>query len=413
MRREIISDALGNINSLYIKEATEYVSEEKRVWNLNRNALIRWASIAACFFLIITAVFVSLHTGLYPDGGLDGNHQGGDMPQDPDGSNSSVDNGDNNRFSIGNGSLRLEIYDAYTIPSEADVITVYLTDFSRLDKVYFRSSSKILSQDILRIETTDGVQSATCDNGVFTFDIPKGCEYVALNLYFDAGTFKNSTEIIDGTEGRENADYDASSPKDEDIYDDCISPAEAVVYFECSVVAPDGGYDEIRFTRALSAILDEPKVSLYGTTDSIEEAINLVGLQAILLFEEYTPMGISYRKTNEFGHVRYQYGINATVTVQIYEYYSNDYTLDTFVYSTDIFDYELYAWATETKREKDGLPYSIYSCYKNSDEWKSEIAVLNYNENGSNIFFVVRFDLFGEDTIYEVKPIIEQMTLIH
>ena len=108
----------------------------------------------------------------------------------------------------------------------------------------------------------------------------------------------------------------------------------------------------------------------------------------------------------------YQYGANATVTVRIYEYYNIDYTLETFVYSTNVIDDDLYPWATETAREKDGLPYSLHVCYKNDDEWKSEIAVLNYTGDGNNIFFVVQFDLSGENVEQDVKLLLEQMTLI-
>lgn len=162
----------------------------------------------------------------------------------------------------------------------------------------------------------------------------------------------------------------------------------------------------------MSAIANEPKVNIFGTTDNLEEAINAVGLQALILFEEYTPTNISYKKTNENALVTYQYGVNATVTVRIYEYYNIDYTLETFVYSTNVFDYDLYGLATETSREKDGLPYSLHVCYKNDDEWKSEIAVLNYTEDGNNIFFVIQFDLSGENIDQEVKLLLEQMTLI-
>ena len=82
------------------------------------------------------------------------------------------------------------------------------------------------------------------------------------------------------------------------------------------------------------------------------------------------------------------------------------------MYSTNAIDYDLFPWATETAREKDGLPYSLHVCYKNDDESKSEIAVLNYTGDGNNIFFVVQFDLFGEDVKHDVKLLLEQMTLI-
>ena len=414
MKREKISEAMGNISSRHIKEAAEFKAEEKP--HRNKNAWMKWVSIAACFCLIITGVFAAFQIGLF-----DNNDLGGADPEIIPGNNGDgnpdIDNDEyNNIFSIANGSLYLEIYDAYTIPNEADVITIYLSECKGNNKVFFRSSNKIADQVIRRIESTDGKQVTTNNNGVFTLDLIEDQDFVALNLYFDAGTFKKSVEINGGTGGNENVDYDPNAPVDEDVYDDHASSTTAIpatVYFECSAILPDRGYNEIHFSRVLSAIANEPEVNIFGTTDNLEEAINAVGLQALILFEEYTPTNISYKKTNENALVTYQYGANATVTVRIYEYYNINYTLETFVNSTNVIDYDLYPFTTETEREKDGLPYNLHVCYKNDDEWKSEIAVLNYNENGSNIFFVVRFDLFGEDTKQEVKPIIEQMTLIH
>ncbi|MBQ8311081.1 MAG: hypothetical protein IJX80_08740 [Clostridia bacterium] len=413
MKREKISEAMGNISSRHIKEAAEFKVEEKP--HRSKTLWVKWVSIAACFCLIITGVFAAFQIGLFDNNELGGANS--EIIPDIDGNtNPDIDNDEyNNIFSIANGSLYLEIYDAYTIPNEADVITIYLIECKGNSEVFFRSSNKIADQVIRRIESTDGKQVATNDNGVFTLDFLEGQDFVYLNLYFDAGTFKKSVEINGGTGGNDDVDYDPNAPIDEDIYDDHASSTTAIpatVYFECSAILPDRGYDEIHFSRVLSAISNEPKVNIFGTTDSLEEAVNAVGLQALLLFEEYTPTNISYRKTNETGLVRYQYGVNATVTVHIYEYYKIDYTLDTFVYSTDVIDYDLYPLATETAREKDGLPYSLHVCYKNDNEWKSEIAVLNYTGDGNNIFFVVQFDLSGENVEQDVKLLLEQMTLV-
>ena len=414
MKREKISEAMGNISSRHIKEAAEFKAEEKP--HRNKNAWMKWVSIAACFCLIITGVFAAFQMGLF-----DNNDLGGADPEIIPGNNGDgnpdIDNDEyNNIFSIANGSLYLEIYDAYTISNEADVITIYLSECKGNNEVFFRSSNKIADQVIRRIESTDGKQVATNNNGVFTLDLIEDQDFVALNLYFDAGTFKKSVEINGGTGENADVDYDPNAPVDEDVPDDNTSTTTAIpatVYFECSAILPDRGYDEIHFSCVLSAISNEPKVNIFGTTDSLEEAINAVGLQALILFEEYTPTNISYTKTNDNALVTYQYGSNATVTVRIYEYYNIDYTLETFVNSTNVIDYDLYPLTTETEREKDGLPYNLYVCYKNDDEWKSEIAVLNYTGEGNNIFFVVQFDLSGENVQQEVKYLVEQMTLIH
>ncbi len=412
MKREKISEAIGNIGSRHIEEAAEY--QAKDYSHNKKSFFVKWGSFAACLCLIVAGVLVAVKMGLFDSDDYIGNLPQGDMIPDGDDGNANPDYEDieNTKFSIANGALFLEIYDSYTIPNEADVITVYLTECSGLSRVYFRSSNKIDSQIIRCVESTDGKQAAICDNGVFTLDFLEGQDFVELNLYFDAGTFKKSVGINGGTNNNFDVDYDPNAPIDEDMPDDNASVAIATVYFECSAIAPDLGYDEIIFSRFLSEISNEPKVNIFGTTDSLEEAINAVGLQAVVLFEEYAPTNIIYRKTNENALVTYQYGANANVIVRIYEYYKIDYTLDTFVYSTNVIDYNLYPLATETNRE-DGLPYNLYSCYKNEDGFKSEIVVFNYKEDGNNIFFVVQFDLYGENAGYDVKMLMEQMTLIN
>lgn len=55
MKREKISEAMGNISSRHIKEAAEFKAEEKP--HRNKNVWMKWVSIAACFCLIIVAAF--------------------------------------------------------------------------------------------------------------------------------------------------------------------------------------------------------------------------------------------------------------------------------------------------------------------------------------------------------------------
>ena len=54
MNREIISEAIGNISSRHIKEAAEFKAEEKP--QKSKTAWVKWASMAACFCLVITAI---------------------------------------------------------------------------------------------------------------------------------------------------------------------------------------------------------------------------------------------------------------------------------------------------------------------------------------------------------------------
>ena len=55
MNREIISEAMGNISSRHIKEAAEFKAEEKP--HRSKTHWVKWASLAACFCLIIVAAF--------------------------------------------------------------------------------------------------------------------------------------------------------------------------------------------------------------------------------------------------------------------------------------------------------------------------------------------------------------------
>ena len=52
MNREIISEAMGNISSRHIKEAAEFKAEEKP--HRSKTPWVKWASLAACFCLIIS-----------------------------------------------------------------------------------------------------------------------------------------------------------------------------------------------------------------------------------------------------------------------------------------------------------------------------------------------------------------------
>ena len=51
MKREKISEAMGNISSRHIEEAAEFKAEEKP--HRSKNAWMKWVSIAACFALIV------------------------------------------------------------------------------------------------------------------------------------------------------------------------------------------------------------------------------------------------------------------------------------------------------------------------------------------------------------------------
>ena len=55
MKKEKISEAMGNISSRHIEEAAEYKAEEKP--HRSKTLWVKWVSIAACFCLIVVAAF--------------------------------------------------------------------------------------------------------------------------------------------------------------------------------------------------------------------------------------------------------------------------------------------------------------------------------------------------------------------
>ena len=55
MKREKISEAMGNISSRHIKEAAEFKAEEKP--HRNKTHWVKWASLAACLCLVVGVAF--------------------------------------------------------------------------------------------------------------------------------------------------------------------------------------------------------------------------------------------------------------------------------------------------------------------------------------------------------------------
>ena len=70
MKREKISEAMGNISSRHIKEAAEFKAEEKP--HRSKNAWMKWGAIAACFCLIISlGIYFALNNPLIESNGND------------------------------------------------------------------------------------------------------------------------------------------------------------------------------------------------------------------------------------------------------------------------------------------------------------------------------------------------------
>lgn len=73
MKREKISEAMGNISSRHIEEAAEFKATEKPL--RSKTPWVKWASIAACFCLMITAITIIIPYIACVDNG--DNHAGG------------------------------------------------------------------------------------------------------------------------------------------------------------------------------------------------------------------------------------------------------------------------------------------------------------------------------------------------
>lgn len=398
MKREEISQSIGNISLRFVEEAAMFCHTEKG--QRSRNTLVKWLSLAACFCLIVTGAFAGIRFGLINDDKSEssGNDGAADFEDAP------CPEEIYSQYSISNGALCLEIFDSYTVPEEADVITVLLTGCKGNGSVFFRSSQRNGVQTIRRIESTDKLRAAEERDGVFTFSLDGAVDFVYLNIYFDPDTFRDSAQRS------ANGDECDKTVTDDEIHStdqrDC-----AEVYFECSAISADGAYDEICFKRPLALISSEPKINISGTADTLNEAADAVGLSVIAYFEGYIPENIVYSKTTGDTQVEYHYGINSDITVRIYESDKNDHTLDTFVNSLNWFDLDLYPFNTRTEH-KSGCQYDIYTCYKNGEGYKSEITVLNYTAHGYNIFIVILFDLYGDDAEYEIKQLMDKLCIV-
>lgn len=213
MKKEKISEAIGNISEKYIEEAANYKAPMK-------TPLIKWFSLAACLCLIFVGGIIGL---LGKEG--DPNSSSRD-PSDEiykgSSSNCTV-------FSVGYEDLQLEIYDCYTIPNEADVISVRISSPKKNGTVYFRSSDKIEGQAIRRIESLTAEQTVKYTDGIFSVDLTDGQEFSFLNIFFDAGTFKKSIHANNFI----------------------------AIYFECAANSAIGNYEKIVFSCDLSEIRDK------------------------------------------------------------------------------------------------------------------------------------------------------------
>lgn len=69
MRKNRISETIGNIDQKYVNEATAYTGEPKAV---RRPVWIKWGTIAACFAIIFMAGIGILHLQRGNDGGMIG-----------------------------------------------------------------------------------------------------------------------------------------------------------------------------------------------------------------------------------------------------------------------------------------------------------------------------------------------------
>ena len=67
MRKNRISETIGNIDQKYVSEATAYTGEPKAV---RRPVWIKWGAIAACFAIIFMAGIGILHLQRGNDGGM-------------------------------------------------------------------------------------------------------------------------------------------------------------------------------------------------------------------------------------------------------------------------------------------------------------------------------------------------------
>ena len=301
----------------------------------------------------------------------------------------------------------IEFYDCY-FGEDSDVLVLYFPDITLID-IYIKEVD--IDNKIINVEIKDETKQVTFANGVYTVDV-HGLEQAYVSIHFAPGTLEGNKITQDNNvddEPNVEADSDAEHGVDTDEYHESQTTNITMLTFLCSITMPDGGYEQVTYIKNFDYINDEPLINLRGRANSVQEAMDIVDIERVLVFNDDSRINsIIYDKNNSWTEVIVDYDVNSFITIRTIV--QNGATLNEIV--ERYVDTDLYPLEEEYHSYDSGCTGNLYVCYKNDEGNQSAYAVLEYHENFTSYFFVVLIDLYQEDLQYSFKELLNNMTLI-
>lgn len=357
-------------------------------------------AVALTSFVVLLAVLIPVGFNLF--------NQGRNNPQ-PDLGEEGPDIDAEIPYYNLNGT-QIEFFDCY-FGNNSDILILYFPDIT-LHEIYIKELD--VENKIINVEITNDNKKVTFSNSVYTVDL-YGLKEAYITIHFEKGTLEKNivtkdNEIVDD---ELNVDY----PIDEDVPandEEHVNQKTNVttLTFLCSNILPDSGYEKITYSKNYDYINSEPKIYLVGTTTSLLDAMNTVDIKALLSFKEYSPNTITYNKTNKKTEVFYGYGTNNTITVRalIVEAHYDLKSIANEYIDTDLYQYkesdDLYI------DENMSLMVDYYYCYKNEEDLKFAYAVTSLDVEDSTYYYIIGFNLLGENASLDLKDILYEMEII-
>ena len=301
----------------------------------------------------------------------------------------------------------IEFYDCY-FGEDSDVLVLYFPNITLID-IYIKEVD--INNKIINVEIKDETKQVTFANGVYTVDVD-GLEQAYVSIHFAPGTLEGNKITQDNNvddEPNVEADSDAEHGVDTDEYHESQTTNITMLTFLCSITMPDGGYEQVTYIKNFDYINDEPLINLRGRANSVQEAMDIVDIERVLVFNDDSRINsIIYDKNNSWTEVIVDYDVNSFITIRTIV--QNGATLNEIV--ERYVDTDLYPLEEEYHSYDSGCTGNLYVCYKNDEGNQSAYAVLEYHENFTSYFFVVLIDLYQEDLQYSFKELLNNMTLI-
>lgn len=298
----------------------------------------------------------------------------------------------------------IEFYDCY-FGEDSDVLVLWFPDITLID-IYIKEAD--IDNKIINVEIKDDTKTVTFANGVYTVDV-QGLEQAYVTIHFEHGTLEGNKIMQDNNEDEEpNVDPIPEHGVDTDEYHESQTTNITMLTFLCSITSPDGGYEQVTYVKNFDYINDEPLINLVGKSESIAEAMDIVDIDRVLVFNDDSRINsIIYDKNNSWTEVIVDYDVNSFITIRTIV--QNGVTLNEIV--ERYVDTDLYPLLEENYSYDSGCTGNLYVCYKNDEESQKAVAVLEYIENYTSYFFVVQMDLYQEDLQYNFKELLNSMYL--